>query len=177
MPHTTDGFNSFHGSKAQVEAFLRRMNAAHAHDAGARPEPSAETPVGALEPKGSPKIGDLDDGGVYVGLSEEDDKPLHAVLSDEPKYLTFDEAFAAANRLKSQHPTAHVPTPKELNQLYENRFTGHLSGTFNTSGSFPASCYRSSDPDGRYFARDQRFADGDQNFSSRNARLPVRLVW
>jgi len=53
MPHTTDGFNSFHGSKAQVEDFLRRMNAAQSHDAGARPEPGAETPVGALEPKGS----------------------------------------------------------------------------------------------------------------------------
>jgi len=87
MPHTTDGFNSFHGSKAQVEDFLRRMNATHAHDAGARPEPSAETPVGALEPKGSPKVGDLDGSGVYVGKSATDGKDLHAALADEPGNL------------------------------------------------------------------------------------------
>src|ERR1019366_9357047 len=91
------------------------------------------------------EIGDLDDGGVYVGLSAENGKPLHAALADLPDYKTYKEALAAAEQLKSVHPTAHVPTPKELDKnLFDNRNTGHLKGTFNTSGSSPGSVYRSS---------------------------------
>jgi hypothetical protein len=90
-------------------------------------------------------IGDLDDGGVYVGLSAEHGKPLHAALADLPDYKTYDGALAAAERLKSLHPTARVPTPWELDHnLFGNRNTGHLKGTFNTSGSLPVSLYRSS---------------------------------
>src|ERR1017187_11013110 len=95
--------------------------------------------------KTTPKIGDPDDGGVYVGLSATDGKPLHAALADLPEYKTYEEALAAAEELKSLHPTAHVPTPKELDKnLFDNRNTGHLTGTFNTRGSNPGSVYRSS---------------------------------
>ncbi len=103
--------------------------------------------------------------------------PLHAALADEPEYLTYAGAFAAAERLKAEHPTAHVPTPKELDQLYVNRDTVHLRGTFNTSGSFPASVYRSSAPQYRNGARVQWFDDGHLDYSNRSLRLPVRLVW
>jgi hypothetical protein len=124
------------------------------------------------------KIGDLDDGGICVGLSATDGKPLHAVLADEPEYLTFDEALAAAERLKSLHPTAHVPTPEELDtNLFTNRNMGYLKETFNTRGSFPGSCYRSSAPHGYDTAEVQWFDDGVQGLSDMGGRLPVRLVW
>jgi hypothetical protein len=129
-------------------------------------------------PKAALQIGDLDDGGTYVGLSAENGKPLHAALADLPDYKTYEEALAAAEQLKSLHPTAHVPTPKELDKnLFDNRNTGHLKGTFNTSGSDPGSVYRSSASFGNYGARVQWFADGNQDVSNRGGLLPVRLVW
>ncbi|MGC2468045.1 MAG: hypothetical protein WA517_22835 [Candidatus Acidiferrum sp.] len=128
--------------------------------------------------KAAPQIGDLDDGGIYVGLSAEDGRPLHAALADLPEYKTYEEALAAAEQLKTAHPTAHVPTPKELaKNLFDNRFTGHLKGTFNTSGSNPGSVYRSSASYSYDNARVQWFDDGSQYGSIRYYRLPVRLVW
>ena len=125
----------------------------------------------------APQVGDLDDG-VYVGLSAENGKPLHAALADLPDYKTYEEALAAAEQLKSLHPTAHVPTPKELDKnLFDNRNTGHLKGTFNTSGSGPGSVYRSSASYLGNGARVQWFDDGTQNNGNRDGRRPVRLVW
>ena len=125
-----------------------------------------------------PKIGDLDDGGVYVGLSATHGYPLHVALADLFEYKTFDEALAAAEQLKSLHPTAHVPTPKELDKnLFDNRNTGHLKDTFNTSGSYPGSVYRSSASCYYDFARTEWFVDGRQGYDYRDDRLPVRLVW
>src|SRR5579871_2483131 len=135
---------------------------------------------GAAAKTAALEVGDLDDGGVYVGLSAENGKPLHAGLADLPDYKTYEEALAAAEQLKSMHPTAHVPTPAELNKnLFENRNTGHLKNTFNTSFSFPASVYRSSASysDFRDTAWVQWFGDGSQDSSGRKNRLPVRLVW
>lgn len=128
--------------------------------------------------KAALQIGDPDGGGIYVGLSAEDGRPLHAALADLPEYKTYGGALEAAERLKSLHPSAHVPTPKELDKnLFANRNTGALKGTFNTSGSFPASVYRSSASYANYNARVQWFGDGSQYFYSRDLQLPVRLVW
>jgi hypothetical protein len=127
---------------------------------------------------GGGQVGDLDDGGVYVGLSATDGRPLHAALADLRDYKNFQEALAAAERLKLLHPTAHVPTPEELDRnLFENRKTGHLKGTFNTSGSNPGSVYRSSAPHGYGTAEVQWFDDGVQGLSDTGGWLPVRLVW
>lgn len=124
------------------------------------------------------QIGDPDDGGVYVGLSAEDGKPLHAALNDSPECKTYEEALAAAEELKSAHPTAHVPTLKELDgNLFANRFTGKLAGTFNTSGSSPDSVYRSSKSCTYDGASIQWFGDGHPDHGSKHVRLPVRLVW
>ena len=141
--------------------------------------PIASSDVSRLLPaKAAPRIGDLDDGGVYIGLSAENGKPLHAALKDLPDYKTYEEALATADQLKAAHPTAHVPTPKELDKnLFDNRNTGHLKGTFNTSGSNPGSVYRSSASYSYYLARVQWFDDGHQDFNDRDNRLPVRLVW
>jgi hypothetical protein len=128
--------------------------------------------------RGALQIGDLDDGGIYVGLSAENGKPLHAALKDLPDYKTYEEALAAAEKLKSLHPTAHVPTPKELDKnLFDSRDTGHLKGTFNTSGASPGSVYRSSASSVIHGARVQWFDDGYQDTNYRISHLPVRLVW
>jgi hypothetical protein len=127
-----------------------------------------------------PQIGDLDDGGVYVGKSATTGKDLHAALADEPEYLTYGDAFAAAAKMRKQpgRENAHIPTPEELNvNLYQNKDKGKLSGTFNTSGSFPAGVYLSSTPYSSNTARVQWFNDGQQGFSNKLDRLPVRLVW
>jgi hypothetical protein len=102
----------------------------------------------------------------------------NAALADLPDYKTYEEALTAAHQLKSLHPTAHVPTPKELDKnLFDNRFTAHLKGTFNTSGSDPGSVYRSSASYGNGLARGQWFGDGNQHGNYRVNRLSVRLVW
>jgi hypothetical protein len=127
-----------------------------------------------------PQVGDLDGGGVYVGKSATTGLPLHAALADEPEYQTFDEAYAAAEEMRKQpgRENAHVPTPDELNvNLHQNKDKGKLSGTFNTSGSFPAGVYLSSTPYSSNTARVQWFNDGQQGFSNKLDRLPVRLVW
>ena len=127
-----------------------------------------------------PQIGDLDDGGVYVGKSATTGKDLHAALADEPEYLTYGDAFAAAAKMRKQlgRENAHIPTPEELNvNLYQNKDKGKLSGTFNTSGSYPASHYRSSAPYGSIMARVQWFVDEFQNEFFEDTRQPVRLVW
>jgi hypothetical protein len=143
---------------------LRRIEIAAANDLAARSK--------VLQ------IGDPDDGGIYVGRSAEDGKPLHAALADEPKYLTYEDALAAADQLKALHPSAHVPTPRELDKnLFANRNIGHLKGTFNTSGRNPGSVYRSSASYDIDVARVQWFADGGQDGLLRDGRLPVRPVW
>jgi hypothetical protein len=127
-----------------------------------------------------PQVGDPDGGGVYIGKSATTGKDLHAALADEPDYVTFDEAYEAAAKMRQQpgRENAHVPTPEELNvNLYLNKDKGALRGTFNTSGSFPASCYRSSAPYGNVGSRVQWFGGGAQLDNLRLLRLPVRLVW
>ena len=126
------------------------------------------------------QIGDLDDGGVYVGLSASSGKPLRAALADLRDYKTYEEALDAAEELKSQHPTAHVPTRKELDKnLFANSNTGHLKDTFNTSGLVPGSVYRSSGSHYLDFdlTRVQWFDNGHLGYLGRNDRLSVRLVW
>jgi hypothetical protein len=126
----------------------------------------------------SAKIGDPDDGGIYAGLSAEDGKPLHTACADLPKYKTYDAALAAAEKLKARHPTAHVPTLKELNQnLFNNRNIGGFKDTFNTSGSDPGSVYRSSELFNNSISRAVWFGDGYQGYYLSRQRLPVRLVW
>jgi hypothetical protein len=127
-------------------------------------------------------IGDLDSGGVYVGRSATTGRDLHAALADEPEYLTFDEALQAAEEMRKLpgRENAHVPTQAELNEnLYKNKHRGKLSGTFNTSGSFPGSCYRASEPTGGFEPGTLVlwFDDGAGGFKTQTAPLPVRLVW
>ncbi len=132
------------------------------------------------------QIGDPHDGGVYVGLSATDGRPLHAALADWPDYLNFDHACEVAEKMRRLIPgreNAHVPTPEELDKnLFAHRDVGWLRGTFNTSGSWPGSVYRSGAPDGFRdsgvgLSRVQWFGDGVQTNDFNRNRLPVRLVW
>jgi hypothetical protein len=123
--------------------------------------------------------GDPDDGGVYVGTSPTTGLPLHAALADEPRYLSFEGALEAAEIMRSQpgRENTHVPSPEELNILYQNRDRGALRRTFQTRGSTPDGCYRSSAAWDDLDAQVQWFGDGAQGRHDRNTRLPVRLVW
>jgi hypothetical protein len=170
----------------QLESLFLSINTPRGRERGTvgRPVPGTKTGVIGEDrhpvPPGQPAIGDPDDGGVYVGKSATTGKDLHAALADEPDYVTYGEAFAAAARMRQQpgRENAHVPTPEELNvNLYQNRDKGALRGTFNTSGLFPASCYRSSAPYGNVGSRVQWFGGGYQLDNLRLLRLPVRLVW
>src|SRR3990172_4434618 len=140
----------------------------------------------AMKLKAALQIGDLDDGGIYVGPSAEDGRPLHTALADESEYLTLDEAYAVAEKMREQpgRELAHIPTPRELDKnLFNNRNKGHLKGTFITSSSKPLSnsAYRSYVP--YYCGPDavvQRFDDRGQTYNyskGRYCRFPVRLVW
>ena len=171
-----DGFGDVAVKANGIRVELHADGSVDAYTAGAvKVHPAANDDA---RPKAALQIGDLDDGGTYVGLSAENGKPLHAALADLPDYKTYEEALAAAEQLTSLHPTAHVPTPKELDKnLFDNRNTGHLKGTFNTSGSNPGSVYRSSASCTNSSARVQWFDDGCQDFDDRYSRLPVRLVW
>ena len=128
----------------------------------------------------TPQVGDPDDGGVYVGKSATNGRDLHAALADEREYMTFDEALEAAAKMRKQpgRENAHVPTPEELDKnLFAHKDDGALKGTFNTSGSFPGSVYRSSAPCGNDHARVRWFNDRGQYNGCRNVWQPVRLVW
>jgi hypothetical protein len=85
--------------------------------------------------------------------------------------------LAAAKQLKATHQTAHVPTPKEPNQNhFENRNTGHLKSTSNTSGADPGSVYRSCESSRTHYPLVPWFDDGYQGRGYKYNRLPVRLV-
>src|ERR1039458_6115435 len=157
-----DGFGEVAVKANGIRVELHADGSVDAYTAGAvKVHPAANDDA---RPKAALQIGDLDDGGTYVGLSAENGKPLHAALADLPDCKTYEEALAAAEQLKSLHPTAHVPTPKELDKnLFDNRNTGHLGGTFNTSGSFPAGVYRSSATYDTLIAGVQYFDDGLQD--------------
>ena len=85
-----------------------------------RGKPEQEKEKNVTEAKHEMKIGDLDDGGIYVGLSAENGKPLHAGLKDLPDYKTYEEALGAAEQLKPRAPLSNIlgcfhrrPTPEE----------------------------------------------------------------
>jgi hypothetical protein len=131
------------------------------------------------------KIGDLDDGGVYVGLSATDGKPLHAALADEPTRLAFDQALAAAAKMRklAGRENAYVPTPEELNvNLYLSRDSGALKGTFKNSAWPAETVYRSGAPCATVpynlcNAQVQEFKGGTQFSNGMNLHFWVRLVW
>ena len=126
-------------------------------------------------------IGDPVGGGVYVGKSATTGKDLYAAASDEPEYLTLDQAFKAAAEMRKLpgRENAHVPTPEELNgNLYRNKDKGALKGTFNISGSSPVGCFRSAAPDGSGDAWVQWFGrSGINYYGDKFIQLPLRLVW
>jgi hypothetical protein len=142
----------------------------------------------------SKEIGDLDDGGVYVGASATTGEDLHCARADEPAFLTYAEAVAAALEMRRipGRENAHLPTLEELElNLFANRNRGALKGTFNEKAAFdyeyPESApYRSSevyaevDPNSKKpMAWTIWFNDGFKDLANGelDARLPVRLVW
>jgi hypothetical protein len=75
------------------------------------------------------QIGDLDDGGIYVGPSAKDGKPLHAALADEPEYMTHDQVYEAAEQMRKQpgRENAHVGVWGETEQKIQLSSMSHGS--------------------------------------------------
>ncbi|WP_165910231.1 DUF1566 domain-containing protein [Rhodovulum bhavnagarense] len=91
-----------------------------------------------------------------------------------------DYPFAAAEYCDGL--TAHgysdwyLPAQDELNVLYTNKNMGDLNGTFNETGSIPASYYWSSSEIDITSARAQRFSVGNQGSYGKFGGFAVRCV-
>ena len=94
----------------------------------------------------APIIGQrMPDGTVYAGISPDSGRPMYATPKDAGLCRTWYEAIGYAKRLDVHGAKDwRVPTPAELDRLYEARNEGALKGTFNTTGSFPSGWYWSS---------------------------------
>jgi hypothetical protein len=126
----------------------------------------------------SVRVGDkMPDGTIYAGLSPDTGQPMYTTPRDAPLTYTFNEAGKYAEKLDAYgYDDWHVPTKGELNVLRENRNEGALEGTFNVTGSLPASWYWSSSQDINGGAWAQRFSDGYQYDDSKFNDSSLRCV-
>lgn len=120
----------------------------------------------------------LADLSIYVGLSATSGKPLATTNTDIGVYNHYDaeEVVAMLNRHGGRN--WRLPTQDELDvNLFENRNTGQLSGTFNlTTNCGAASCYWAGDRSDK-FASCKKFSDdGGARNEYAAARLSVRPV-
>jgi len=151
MPHVTDGFNSFHGSAAQVEEFIRNSRSDLSHPGEVQARPAFELKPGDEMP----------DGTVFAGISPDTGRAMYAMPADAPLTCTFNQAQKYAAKLDALgHQDWHVPTKGELNVLYNNRAA---VGGFKEAWAAPANCYWSSSPNSVNDGWVQRFSDGLQS--------------
>jgi len=129
----------------------------------------------ANEAPAEPKVGDkMPDGTVFAGISPYTNKPMYATPADASLTMKFNEAQEYATKLDAHgHKDWHVPTKAELNVLFNNRAA---IGGFNVTGSNPAGWYWSASPGYLWYAWDQRFSDGYQNFNDKGNHSAVRCV-
>ncbi len=108
-----------------------------------------------------PQIGDVMPAGhkqagwIYAGISKTTHEPFYVAPKDSGVFK-WKEAMAFAAK-----EGARVPSPDELDQIYEARNKAALKDTFNVTGSYPAGWYWSSRDD-FLTAWAQRFSDGHQ---------------
>ena len=122
-----------------------------------------------------PKVGDrMPDGTVYAGISPDTNKPMYAMSQDGLLTYTFNEATRYAAKLNAYgHKDWRVPTPGELNVLFNNRAA---IGGFDITGSNPAGWYWSASPNYIWHAWGQRFNDGYQGFDGEVNQSSLRCV-
>ncbi|MDD3020450.1 MAG: hypothetical protein PHX61_05650 [Alphaproteobacteria bacterium] len=119
---------------------------------------------------------DMEDGTIFGGISPDTNKPMYVRPTDEPLVMKWNQAMIYAARLEGYGRPAgtyRVPTEGELNVLFQNRAR---IGGFNETGSSPFGLYWSSTHDDNHYASDQRFSDGDRDWSRMGDYASVRLV-
>ena len=116
----------------------------------------------------------MPDGTVYAGLSPGIGRPLYTTPADPPLTVTFKSAHEYAARLDAHgHKDWRVPTPDELNVLFENRAA---IGAFDVSGSEKAGWYMTSEASDETYAWGQRFSDGYRGFDFKDLGASLRCV-
>lgn len=122
-----------------------------------------------------PKIGDkMPDGTIYAGISPETNKPMYTTPKDAPVTMAFKEAKAYAVKLNAHgHQNWRLPTKAELDVLYDNRAA---IGGFDSTGSYPASYYVSSEQYDYWLVFFHRFSDGAPGIYPKTKLSAVRCV-
>lgn len=107
-------------------------------------------------------IGDkMADGTVYAGISPTTGKQMFALPDDEFQTMSWRKAMRVAKRLNAHgHDDWRLPTADELNILFRARKRGAFKD--NLSGSYGGGWYWSSTTRCGFFAKDQRFIDGER---------------
>lgn len=160
------------GVRIEVSADGRITYAGTAEMRAAGNDNAGQTGSGAPEPGER-----MPDGTVYVGYSPDSGRPMYAMPGDAPQLMKWSEAASYAAGVNAHgYKDWHVPTPEELNDLYENRHRGALKDTFNESGAFPAGWYWSSREHNDLTAFQQNFAAGRSDWNFKDSRCAVRLV-
>jgi hypothetical protein len=99
---------------------------------------------------------------------------MYATPADAPLTLTFNEGRQYAEKLDAcGHQDWRVPTKDELNVLFNNRAA---IGGFNVVNDEIACWYWSSSQYGRWNAWNQRFSNGDQDFTNKGNHASARFV-
>jgi hypothetical protein len=114
------------------------------------------------------------DGTILAGISPDTGKPMYATPYDTTLTMKWRQANEYAANLDAYgHKDWRVPTPGELNVLFQNRAA--IQG-FNLTGKYPEGSYWSTYPDGNHTLQ-QSFRDGDTTKNLlKFGRSSVRLV-
>jgi hypothetical protein len=122
-----------------------------------------------------PKIGDkMPDGTVFAGISPETNKPMYVTPKDASLTMMFNDAQDYVAKVDAHgHRDWRLPTPAELNVLFNNRAA---IGGFEVTGSNPSGWYWSSSQNNNWHAWGLRFSDGLQNNDHKHNLSSVRPV-
>lgn len=118
----------------------------------------------------------LPDGTIYLGQNEAGDH-IAVMPKNHTSYLSWDAAMEWAKNLTAHgHGDWRLPELDECKLIYQSQDLGKLKGTFDKSGSYPASILWSArryDSGHAYF---QWLDDGFQYYDYRARELSVRAV-
>lgn len=125
-----------------------------------------------------PEIGaKMPDGTVCAGVSPDTHKPMYATPTDEPLEMLWGEAMKAAKKKDVYgHKDWRVPTPNELNILFQNQNKGSLKGTFNNLAGNGCPAHYWSSKKNLITAHYQSFEHGSQSAWARYFPTKVRCV-
>lgn len=118
----------------------------------------------------------LSDGTIYLGQNEAGDH-IAVMPRNHTSYLSWDAAMEWAKNLTAHgHNDWRLPELDECQLIYQSQDLGELKGTFDKSGSFPASILWSARRYDSSYAYCQWLGVGSQTSDRRTHELSVRAV-